>query len=129
MIENINEGNFALIAAKYYDNPSCMSTEEFNEDLNRIKYLKRLFHKYKTSGIIKERLVLNHLIILYNVFEPTILTRMLCLRLNDHLDLLKPFIVFLNYWPEQNILSINNQDIDATKIMMDAEIISILRRV
>jgi len=65
---NLNAKNFVLYAAKHYDNPGCESIEEFHDDLNRFKYIKRLFTKYQETGEIKERLVLNHLIALYNLF-------------------------------------------------------------
>jgi len=67
-VHKINDDNFLMYAMKHYDNPQCKNIEEFHEDMNRIKYLKRLFRKYKTSGVLRERLILNHLIIFTNVF-------------------------------------------------------------
>ena len=67
-MNKIDESNFILFAAQSYDNPQCMDETEFFDDLKRFKYLKRLFNKYKENGELKERLVLNHLTILYNLF-------------------------------------------------------------
>jgi len=71
---------------------------EFEEDLKRFQYLRKLFNKYKQGGDLKERLVLNHLIIMYNVFGPAA-TDMLFMKLEDYYDCLKPFVVYLNYMP------------------------------
>jgi hypothetical protein len=90
-----------LYAAKHYDNPGCESIEEFHDDLNRFKYIKRLFTKYQETGEIKERLVLNHLIALYNLFGAIPTTRMLFLKLDGNWELLKPFLVYLGYMPER----------------------------
>mgnify|MGYP006251878411 FL=1 len=65
MFETLDDSNFMLFAAKYYDNPSCVDTNEFEDDLSRIKYIKRLFRKYKDTGELRERLIFNHLIVLY----------------------------------------------------------------
>ena len=67
-VYKLNDDNFLMFAMKHYDNPQCKNIEEFHEDMNRIKYLKRLFRKYKTSGVLRERLILNHIIIFTNVF-------------------------------------------------------------
>ena len=88
-MDKIDESNFILFAAKFYDNPQCMDESEFFDDLKRFKYLKRLFNKYKEGGELKERLVLNHLIVLYNLFEEGA-TRMLFFKLRNYLDILKP---------------------------------------
>jgi hypothetical protein len=95
----INDNNFSLFAAKYYDNPNCTDILEFHDDLNRIKYVKRLLKSYSESGELKERLVLNHLITLYNVFEPLACTTMLVFKLPDHVSALKSFLSYLNVWP------------------------------
>ena len=101
MFDTLDDSNFMLFAAKFYDNPNCMDQLEFEEDLNRIQYIKRLFKKYRDGKELRERLILNHLIILYNVFHHTACTRMLCYRLYNYLDYLKPFLVYLNYWPDK----------------------------
>ena len=105
---NLDESNFILYAAKYYDNINCSSYDEFEDDLKRIKYLKKLFKKYRDTGELKVRLILNHLIILYNVFEHTACTNMLCFKLFDYLDLLKPFLIFLSFWPNTKNITVGN---------------------
>lgn len=98
---NIDDSNFSLFAAKYYDNPNCTDILEFHDDLNRIKYVKRLLKSYNETGILRERLVLNHLITLYNVFEPEACTKMLVFKLYDYMPVLKSFLCYLNYWPDR----------------------------
>ena len=124
---NLTDDNFYLFAAKYYDNPQCTETEEFDDDLKRIRYLKRLFRKYKQTGELKDRLILNHLVVLYNVFVPEAATRMLCLKLSDELDMVKPFLLLLGYWPDK-ITSVNGVTIYDSDIPLDSNIIRILRR-
>ena len=68
MIDNLTEKNFLLFAAKYYDDPNCTDLLEFQQDLDRIKYIKRLLKRYQDNCDLKERLILNHLVVLYNVF-------------------------------------------------------------
>lgn len=126
MDENLSESNFLLYAAKKYDNPSCFDTEEFEEDIKRFQYLKRLFNKFRESGEIKERLVINHLIILNNVFGPEFSTKMLFLKLEGYYDILVPFLLFLNTLPEK-VYKINNKDIITSEIFMNTKIIEILR--
>ena len=67
----LNDDNIVNFAMKNYNNPSCKNVEEFQEDFNRIKYIKRLFNRYHTSGVLRERLILNHIITFYNVFNIT----------------------------------------------------------
>jgi hypothetical protein len=129
MIDKLDESNFMLYAAKHYDNPQCFDTLEFYEDIARFKYIKRLFNRYEESGDLKERLILNHLIILYNVFGP-VTTRMLFFKLNDHLHLLKPFIVLLGFLPERVYnIGIENKTIISSDIPMDENIVQILRKI
>lgn len=99
MFENLTEKNFSLYAAKFYEDPNCIDILDFQQDLDRIKYLKRLFRRYEEKGDLKERLILNHLVVLYNVFDSEALTRMLAFKLYDHLHLLKPFLLLLGQWP------------------------------
>jgi hypothetical protein len=127
MENNLNAKNFVLYAAKHYDNPGCESLEEFHDDLNRFKYIKRLFTKYQESGEIKERLVLNHLIALYNLFGPTATTRMLFLKLEGNWDLLKPFLVYLGYMPDRLYEIGNHKVIIESNIAMNDVIIKRLR--
>lgn len=109
---------------KNYGNPECSSIEEFHEDLNRIKYLKRLFRKYKTTGVLRERLILNHIIIFYNIFGIEAATRLLFTRIEEDLHpYLKTFIVYLNNLPEKI------PEYDLIKIPMDTRIIVKLRKI
>lgn len=131
MFETLDDSNFLLFAAKSYDNENCMDQLEFEEDLNRIKYIKRLFSKYRDGKELRERLILNHIIILYNVFEHRACTRMLCFRLYEYLNYLKPFLVYLQYWPEGEIspVGINKEKIIGSDINMDVHIIEKLRKI
>ena len=101
MYDELNEDNIQLFAAKYYDNPNCEGVEEFYEDLNRIKYLMRLFGKYDRDKELKERLIINHLVILYNVFDSRALTRILRYRLSSYEVYLKTFLFYLGQWPNE----------------------------
>lgn len=126
--EKLNESNFLLFAAKHYDNAQCESLEEFQEDLNRFKYLKRLFNRYKETGDLKERLILNHIIILYNVFGDAA-TQMLFLKLRKYYECLMPFLILLNRLPEVIIGIDEDPTILTSGITMDAKIISLLRKI
>jgi hypothetical protein len=129
-MNHLDESNFLLFTAKNYDNPNCMDQLEFEEDLNRIKYIKRLFKKYKDKGELKERLILNHLIILYNVFQHEACTKILCFKLNEYIDYLKPFLLYLNYWPtneEIGSFGFDEKYIYNSDIKMDQYIINVLR--
>jgi hypothetical protein len=95
----LDDNTFIQYAMKHYDNPHCHSIDEFEEDLKRIQYVKKLLKRHSTGGELKERLVLNHLIILYNCFGKHA-TPMLFLKLDNLHEQLKPFISFLNYLPE-----------------------------
>ena len=129
MENNLNAKNFVLYAAKHYDNPGCESMEEFHDDLNRFKYIKRLFTKYQESGEIKERLVLNHLIALYNLFGAVPTTRMLFLKLEGNWELLKPFLVYLGYMPERLYEIGEHEVIMDTNIPLNNVIVERLRKV
>ena len=120
----LNDDNYELFAMKCYDNPQCKGIEEFREDLNRIKYLKRLFRKYKTHGVLREQLIINHLIIFYNVFGIPSGTRLLFSRIESDLHpYLKTFIVFLNNLPEEI------PEVDLLMIPVDIRIANKLRKI
>ena len=118
-----------MYAMKHYDNPQCLDIEEFYSDLNRIKYLKRLFRRYLTTGELKERLVLNHIIILYNIFGIVPATRILFHRMEEEFHpILKTCTVFLNVLPEDDKAKQVNE-VDLLTIPMDNKVIEILRKV
>jgi hypothetical protein len=120
----LTEDNFLLFAMKVYDNPQCKDMEEFYEDINRIKYLKRLFKKYKSTGTLRERLILNHLIIFTNVFGIIASNRILFHRIEKELHpYLKTFLVYLNLLPE------NIPEIELKTIPLDKRIIDRLRKI
>lgn len=129
MENNLNAKNFVLYAAKHYDNPGCESIEEFHDDLNRFKYIKRLFTKYQETGEIKERLVLNHLIALYNLFGAIPTTRMLFFKLEGNWELLKPFLIYLGYMPERLYEIGQHAVIIDSNISLDDEIVNRLRNI
>jgi hypothetical protein len=130
MQETLDETNFVLYAAKYYDNPECFDTEEFMSDLKRFKYLRRLFNKYKEDGDLKERLILNHIIVIYNVFGVVPATRMLFFRLTGYYEYLKPFLEFLGYLPN-NIpnIGITRKTILCSEIISDEYIEKVLKKI
>ena len=130
MIDKVDETNFLLYAAKHYDNPHCYDTVEFYEDLNRFKYVKRLLNKYQESGELKERLIINHLIVIYNVFGATAGTRLLFLKLQDQLALIKPFLVLMGTCPEKvDAVGLEGKDIHTSDIPMDPHIVETLRKI
>lgn len=128
--ERLADDNFLLYAAKYYDNPQCSDTAEFYDDLNRFKYLKRLFNRYEADGDLKERLILNHIIILYNVFGQPAATRMLFFKLTGQWHLLKPFLVLLACMPDRiDGIGIENVSILSSDIPMNIHIVDVLRKI
>lgn len=116
-MKKITEENFMLYAARHYDNVNCVDEQEFLEDLNRIKYIKRLLQRYANTGEIKTQLIINHLVVLYNVFEARPLTSMLIFKLADHITAIKPFLIYLQYWPSRDIL--DDKEIVSDKIIED----------
>jgi hypothetical protein len=124
----LTEDNFLLYAAKHYDNPQCYSTEEFLQDVNRFKYLKRLISRYKRTGSLKTNLLLNHIIIITNLFGPEATVRMTFLKCSEHLDCIKPFLVALNILPDILYNIGETKIIHTTEISMDAHIVDSLRK-
>lgn len=130
MLNYVSDDNFLLYAAQYYDNPSCKTESEFQEDLSRIKFIHKMCRRYEKDGSINERLILNHLILLYNVFERDAITKMLALKLREYLHVIKPFLVLLNYWPDK-IMNVGapNIHIIGSNIPMDGNLIALLRKI
>ena len=129
MNEKLTDKNFLLYCASHYDNVKYASTEDFVEDLNRLKYIKKLITRYVEYGELKERLILNHIIVLNNCFGPEVLCRILYLKLRPQMKFIKPFLVLLNIMPER-LYNINDEKIiDTDLIDMDQIIVAKLRKV
>ena len=125
----LTERNFLLYAAKNYDNPVCHSKEEFNDDIRRIKYVKKLLTKYKATGELKERLILNHIIVLSNIFPVEALCRILFLKMEQDFHLVKPFLLMINCLVT-NILNVKMpRNVDTDMIAMDMKIVDALRKI
>ena len=129
LFDDLNEKNFLLYAMKEYNNPQCTDVEEFNDDLKKIKYIKRLLNQYVSEGVLKERLLLNHIIIFYNVFPPAAATRILFFKIEERFwPILKPFLFYLKLMPEDKIESIMGREIRTNEILMDQGVIDSLRK-
>jgi len=127
--DDLNEDNFLIYAMKEYNNVQCTGVEEFYDDLKKIKYIKRLFNIYKNDGQLKERLILNHLIVYYNVFPVQSGTRILFYKIEEHFwPMLKTFLIFLDRMPEK-IESIRGNEIKSTDIILDEGIVTRLRTI
>ena len=129
IFDDLNEKNFLLYAMKEYSNPQCTEVEEFNDDLKKIKYIKRLLNQYVSEGVLKERLLLNHIIVFYNVFPPAAATRILFFKIEEKFwPMLKPFLFYLKLMPEDKIESIMGKEIKTNEILMDQGVIDSLRK-
>lgn len=120
----LTESTFLLFASKHYDNPQCSDVSEFEEDLKRFQYLRKLFGRYRQDDDLKERLILNHLIIIYNVFGPEA-TNMLFMKLHEFHDCLKPFVEYLNFMP--GIIQYDDVNLSAENIDSDQSISETLK--
>ena len=127
MIDELTEETFILYAAKHYDNPNCHDVVEFYDDLKRFKYLKKLFHRYAVNRELKERLILNHIIVLTNIFGTPAASNMLLLKLYEYAPQLKPFLLLLNILPDN--IEINHQKFISSDIPMDEYIVEQLRKI
>ena len=108
LFDELNNANFELYAAKHYRNQQCLSVDEFRDDVAKFKYVVRLLRRYRDTGKIQERLLLNHIITIYNVFEIAAANRMIFHRVDiDLWPALKTFLVYLNYLPENLHKNIN----------------------
>lgn len=124
--ENLTENNIMLYAAKAYDKRNCIMSE-FNEDMKRLNYLKRLFRRYRKHGEMRERLILNHIVVLYNLFGPEVTSRILFFGTSpEDYNILKTYLLFLNLMPER-IRGINGKDILSSDIPVDMNIAEVLR--
>jgi len=125
MLEKLTESNFLLYAMHNYDNPQCHSLDEFQEDLKKFLYLKKLISRYKKDNELRERLILNHIIVLYNVFGDAT-TNMLFYKIDEQSwDVLITFLVYLERMPEE----LPNYAIKLSDIKLDETIIASLRKI
>ena len=128
MFDDLNDDNFMMYAMKCYASPHCLMSE-FEGDIKRTKYLKRLFRRYKITKSLKERLILNHIILLNNVFGPEATARILFYKIDERdYDILKTFLSYLNIAPEL-VKGINGKTIDVTTIPLDTNVVDILRKI
>ena len=120
MFEEITKQNWLLYAMQNYDNPTLEKQQEFDDDIKRFKYLKRLFRKYETLGEIKIRLILNHIIVIFNVFGIEAALNILLFKMNtQQLEVIKPFLVFLRHITDTQMV----------EIKMDKTAIEALRKI
>ena len=125
-VSDLTTERFILFAAKHYDNPACASMKEFENDLKRIKYIKRLLRRYKKTGFLSERLILNHIILLHNMFNDAIVPMLFVKFEEEYWSQLKTFLVFLNYLPESCQLT---DTINETDIPLDELVVNKLRKI
>ncbi len=119
LFEVLNEENFTLFAARCYDNTQCTDLSEFYDDLNRFKYLKRLLRRYDEHDDLQYRLILNHIIVLYNVFGISNCNKMMKYKLDkNYWPAIKTFLVYLHYLPETEMVS----------TPLDPTIVNVLRK-
>ena len=112
LFDELNEDNFLLFAIKHYENPQAVTKEDFEKDLNHFKYIKRLLKRYKNTGQLKSHLLLNHFIILYNIFGDAA-TPMLFYKIEEDLwSAMKTFIIFLGKLPEYPKCYIHDVQVD-----------------
>ena len=127
--EKLTNENYLIFCAKHYNGNRYYTTEEFVEDLNRVKYIKKLVTRYVENDDLKERLILNHIIVLNNCFGPEVLCKILFLKLETQMKYIKPFLVLLNILPDK-VYNVGEHSVINTDIIdMDKNIIETLRKV
>ena len=125
----LTDANFMMYALECYENPHCLDIDEFHDDLKRTKYIKRLLNRYNTSGELKERLVLNHMMVLYNMFGVEAATRILFFKIDEKFwPQLKSFLIYLNFMPD-TVYGIRDKHIVSDNIQIDSEILKCLRNI
>ena len=126
--DDLTSENILLYAVKAYDRPNMLMSE-FKEDMKRFNYLKRLLKRYRKDGEMRERLVINHLVVLYNVFGIEVATRLLFYKMSkEDYGALKTYLLFLNYMPSI-VRGIKGQDIISSDISVDMQIAEVLRQI
>lgn len=124
--DDLTNDNILIYAVKAYDKPNCIMSE-FKEDMKRFNYLKRLFKRYRKVGELREQLVLNHLVVICNVFGPEVATRILFFKMSkDDFPALKTYLLFLSCMPER-VRGIKGHDIISSEIPVDMTIADVLR--
>ena len=125
MNEKLNEANFLIYAMHHYDNTQCYSLAEFEDDLKKFLYLKKLLSRYKNNGDLKERLILNHIIVLYNLFGDAT-TKLIFYKVEENCwDILVTFLVYLDRMPE----TLPEYGIVLSEVILDEKVISTLRKI
>ena len=126
--DDLSNENILIYAMKVYDKPNCIMSE-FKEDMKRFNYLKRLFFRHRKTGEVKERLILNHLVVLCNVFGPEAATRLLFYKMaKEDYPSLKTYLVFLSCMPER-VQGIKGKDILSSEIPVDTSVANVLRNI
>jgi hypothetical protein len=126
--DNLTNDNIMLYLVKAYDKPNCIMSE-FNDDMKRFNYLKRLFQRYRKYDELREQLVLNHLVVIYNVFGPEVAARALFFKMSkEDYSTLKTYLIFINCMPEK-IRGVKGQDIISSDIPVDMKIAEVLRQI
>lgn len=130
MTFELTEDNFIIFAMKHYDNPACKGIAEFEDDLKRFRYLKRLFRKYTAGKGLKERLIVNHIVVLYNLFGIEATTNMLFFKIEKkYWTQLKTFLVFLNTMPVGFAIKLQDNVTQGYEIPIDDEVLEALRKI
>jgi len=126
--DNLTNDNIMMYAVKAYDSPNCIMSE-FKDDMKRFNYLKRLFLRYRKYDELRVQLVLNHIVVLCNVFGPEVATRLLFFKVTkDDYSSLKTYLLFLSCMPER-VRGIKGQDILSSDIPVDLQIANTLREI
>jgi hypothetical protein len=127
-MDHLTEGNFMMFAAKNYDmRSSCHSFEEFQEDLARVKYIKRLITRYKEGHELRERLILNHMIVMYNMFGAAA-TKILLFRTDTIWPILIPFMEYLGWLPRHVYDVGAHKVIETSRIERDQKVVEALSK-
>ena len=124
MFEPLTDQNFIQMAMRHYDNPQCTSVAEFEEDLKRFMYIKKLFGRYKENGELRERLIINHLIVLHNVFGLITPDLLFFKTDKDYWNILATFLVYLNQMPDE----LPEFKIKLSELTLDEKILTVLRK-
>ncbi len=130
MIPELTEENFVMYAMKHYDNPACRGMAEFEDDLKKFRYLKRLFRKYTAGKGLKERLIVNHIVVLYNLFGPEAATKMLFFKVEEkYWSQLKTFLVYLSIMPVGFEIIKKGSVVQGFEIPLDEKVSNALREI